>query len=655
MHLPYWQQVLFYVLTFASIGFMFWSLWVRARTWRKGKPIDWRPQYWRSFLRYVLAQKKVRSSRPRSGAPMHLAIFYGFVALFVATTLLAIASYGPKLGLFPNFHKGTYFLAYEMTFDVLGLLFVVGVGWAIVRRTGFRPKSLTSEWKDIWALVLLFLVGSTGYLLEAARMANNPQPFDWSAPAGKAIAGLLGTVSNGGYVAIWWFHMVWVLAFFASLPYMRIKHIVLAILSASGNPERPMGRLQPITMEEVEQTGQIGVQFAHEYSRWHLLSTDACMECGRCTEVCPAHGVGKVLNPKQVAQGVLDSARSGTAVLDKVTEDAIWACTTCNACVEACPVLIRHVDLIVDVRRNLVAEGKLAGSAANMLRQAGSSSNAWGTPASEREEWMKGLEVPLARERKSFDVLFWVGCAGATDPGAIRTTKAMASLMSKAGVDFACLGQEEACTGDPPRRVGDEFLFQELAQQNVGKFKNYEFKRIVTACPHCFNTLKNEYGDFGGSYEVLHHSQMLAELIDTGKLKSASSAGVAYHDPCYLARVNDEADAPRKTLGAETHLNSSPLGGLTILPMAGSGLLEPENRAQKTLCCGAGGGRMWMEEPPDQRPVSRRAEELLATGAKTIALGCPFCRIMLDAGIKQATDEEIRLVDIAEAMQEANA
>ena len=350
---------------------------------------------------------------------------------------------------------------------------------------------------------------------------------------------------------------------------------------------------------------------------------------------------------------------TGEPIAAKVSEEALWACTTCNACVEACPVLIRHVDLIVDARRNLVSEGKLAGSAATMLRQVGSTGHAWGAQASDREVWMKGLDIPLCRDGAPFEYLLWVGCAGATDPGAVRTTRAVAELLKRAGVSFACLGQEEACTGDAARRVGDEFLFQDRAQANVEVFKKYDIRKVVTACPHCFNTLKNEYGDFGASLTVVHHSQLLAELVRVGLLRAASPdlGEVAYHDPCYLARVNNESDAPRRVLGDETNLNNEAVPAIAWLkedPDARHHLAEPVHHGRKTLCCGAGGGRMWMDEAPDMRPATNRVGELRATGAKTVATGCPFCRIMLEPALNPPGAEELRLVDLAEILHEAN-
>ncbi len=656
------EKLLFYVLAFSSLGFAAYQIWQRSQLWRQGKALGpvregWRyyvptkealGKWWANVRTFILAQKKVRSSRKRSGAPMHLLIFYGFLALFLATTLLGINTYSPI-----KFHRGTYYLVYELTFDLLGMLLVVGLVWALIRRLT-EKNTTTKAPSDVWVLILLLTIGVTGYWLEAGRMSANPHDFDIWSPVGYAISRAQGPISIDLYRAVWWFHMVWVFVFFATLPRMRIRHIVMAIFSAAGKPDQPMGQLLPISMEEVEQTGQIGVTNTKDYSRWHLMSLDACMECGRCTEVCPAWNVGKVLNPKKVVQDLRGAMVSGTTVSEAISEEALWACTTCNACVEACPVLIRHVDMIVDARRNVVAEGKLSGTAATMLRQTASTGNAWGAARNTREDWMKGLDVPLAREKKDFEYLFWVGCAGATDPGAIKTTKAVAHLLAKAGVNFACLGQEEACTGDPARRTGDEFLFQEKAMENVGVFERYGVTKVVTACPHCFNSLKNEYEAMGRKMEVFHHTQLLATLVADGKLQAASGEGVVIHDPCYLGRVNDEADALRSLLGEKTNYNrQSPDGlGLLIRPKT---LLEPQFYARKTRCCGAGGGRMWMEEAPDQRPGNKRAEELLATGAKTVALGCPFCRIMLDASVKQVTDEEIRLVDLAEMLQDANS
>ena len=651
---------------------MAFAFWKRSREWMKGQPKSWPSDWLKGVLSYVLGQKKVQGSRPKSGAPMHLMIFYGFLSLLLATTLLAIATYAPLIGL-ENFHKGTYYLVFEATFDILGLLLLVGVCWAGVRRFLYLKKQgkqledapekvagpLGHDPRDWEALGLLLVLTVTGYVLEGARISSAPTDYDIFSPVGYGFAQIMGGVSPGAYAFIWWFHMLWVWVFFVRLPHLKLKHAVTATLTASGKEETPMGRLQPITMEEVEATGKIGVTAATDYSRWNLLALDACMTCGRCTEVCPANKAGKVLNPRKVVADIAGAVSSGASVAEAVSEEALWACTTCHACVEACPVLIPHVEMIVDARRGLIAEGKLSGTGAVMLRQVASTDHAWGSDRGTREDWMKGLDVPLCRDGVEFEYLFWVGCAGATDPGAVKTTKAVASLLRKAGVSFACLGVEEACTGDPARRTGDEFLFQEQVGKNQSFFEKYGVNKIVTACPHCLNTLRNEYPDFMERVEVFHHTQLLNQLVDAGLLKGAKSepGKTTLHDPCYLARVNDESDAPRSLLGDETHMNGADAALVHKFTKPADGtrnLAEPEHHGRKTLCCGAGGGRMWMEEEPDQRPSQRRVQELLDTGAEEIAVACPFCRIMLDAGVKQETDEPIRLVDIAEKLQEAN-
>jgi len=629
LHFASWEKGLFYVLTALSLAIMAYQIWGRVKLWRSGRPvapIENRFRVWiQNFLTTVVAQRSVRRSRPKSGAPMHLLIFYGFAALVVATTLLAINTYSPW-----KFHQGNYYLLYEFTFDSLGLLLVIGLVWAIVRR--FTTKAPISNGPaDVAILVLLLVISINGYLLEAGRIANNPKPWDHYSWVGHAMAPALGQLDAGQYKGLWWFHIVLVLAFFAVIPQFRIRHILLAIATTAQPPTRPMGALRTIPMEEVEETEQVGAKFAKDYSRWHLMSLDACMECGRCTEVCPAWNVGKILNPKQIVQDARTAMASGEELAPKLTEEALWQCTTCSACQEACPVLIRHVDIITDVRRNMVSEGALSGTAAVMLRQTASTKSAWGTPVREREKWMEGRNIPLCRDGGQFEYLFWVGCAGATDPAAIKTTQAVADLMQKAGISFACLGQEEACTGDPARRTGEEFLFQERATENQSVFVRYGVKKIVTACPHCFNSLKNEYGDFGAKLEVYHHTQLLQTLVSKGQLAAAKpDRRTVLHDPCYLTRINGEVDAPRALV---------------------EGMIDPEFSGAKTRCCGAGGGRMWMEELPNQRPSSERMAQLRSTGATQIAVACPFCRIMLDSSNQ---DESIRLVDLAELLQASN-
>jgi Fe-S oxidoreductase len=412
-------------------------------------------------------------------------------------------------------------------------------------------------------------------------------------------------------------------------------------------PDRALGVLEPVSLAQLEETGRIGYGSVADLDRWQLMSLDGCMECGRCTDACPANIAGKLLNPQQVVidlrnlLGSQVSAADGQSPsTDLISDEALWACTNCHACVRECPALIRHVDIIDGIRRFRVGEGRLSGSAATMLRQLGSRENPWGLPASQRLDWNTGLDVPIASKDDGREVLFWVGCSGAFEPRGQQTVRAVAQLLKMSGVKFSILGPRERCTGDPARRTGDEFLFQQLAEANISTLSEIGARTIVTQCPHCLHTLKNEYPQFGGSFEVLHHSQLLARLISEKKLvvpesSSGFSGEVTYHDPCFLARVNGITEEPRAVLKSSLKIPLS----------------EVARRESKTLCCGAGGGRMWMEESPSERPGLVRAKELMETGAKTVAVGCPFCKVMIGDGVALANpDSEVKVMDVAEVM-----
>ncbi|GMV36980.1 MAG: Fe-S oxidoreductase [Fimbriimonadales bacterium] len=637
LHIPPGGQLLLYVLSALVVLALVFCIWRRMRLWMQGKPTPYslRPDWarLRAILRDVLLQRKVTRSRKTFGAPMHWLLFSGFVILFIGTTLLAIHHWAPE-GL--KFHRGTYYLVYEVTLDVFGVVLFIGLLGAIGRRYFAKPKSLGREPSDLWLLGSLLAITITGFLVEGGRIELVPQPYDIYSPVGLGVSRWMGWIDPVSYQVLWWVHAGLVFGFLVTLPFTRIRHIVYAIFSTYMAPARPMGALAPVSMEDVEKTGKVGASEWRDYDRYQLASLDACMECGRCTDVCPATGVGKSLDPQRIVQDLRSIVGNGKPVAEALSEEALWDCTTCNACVRECPVNIRHVDLIVDARRSLVAEGRFAGTGANMLRQLGSTMNAWGASGTDREAWMEGLDVPLVRDTPQFDVLLWVGCAGAVDKGAQKTNRALVGLLKQAGVSFACLGNEEVCTGDPARRLGEEFLFQAMGEANIQTFKQRGVKRILTACPHCYNTFANEYPQFGGVFEVEHHTQFLARLVAEGKITPPRvGSKVAWHDPCYVSRVNRDPHSARKVL----------------LPMLDGSLHAPRAKGFDTLCCGAGGGRMWMEEPAEKRPGNRRAEQLLATGAETIAVGCPFCRIMLgDSLAFLRPDGEVRLVDLAEML-----
>jgi Fe-S oxidoreductase/nitrate reductase gamma subunit len=636
-----WMRVVFFCMMAVSIGWPVWQIWARARLWRKGQrggfEHSWRVRIQQLGI-YALAQKRVH--RKSLGALLHLLLFSGFVVLTIGTTLLAIAYDGPY-----DFHHGWYYLIYELTMDVFGVAFITGCLLAMYRRAFKRKPSLGHNKSDWWLLGLLLSLGVTGFTVEALRIHyTHVQPWlaHWSTVGWLIDTTLLRGLDIGTartlHLAAWWLHAILVAAFFATIPVTRFLHVITGPANIAGRPERPMGELIPLTMEEVERTGRTGVNTIADFTRQQLLSLDACMECGRCEDACPATASNKPLSPKAVVIDLRSlMSRGGGNVHTAIRDETLWACTMCQACVEECPVLIGHVDLISDMRRDLIGEGKLSGPPAKALQQVGNQSNPYGRPNSERLAWAKGLDVPTVEANPGYEYLLWVGCAASFDPRAQKVARATAQLLKDAKVNFAVLGTKERCTGDPARRIGDEFLYQQLAQANVETLTHHKAKKIVTPCPHCYNTLKNEYPQFGGQYQVQHHSQLLAELIGAGRLSNGMNTGepVTLHDPCYLARVNREVDATRAVIGAATDAE----------------FREMPRHGKKTFCCGAGGGRMWFDESPAQRVSCLRAQEALATGARTLATACPFCLNMMTDGMAGTQGgEKVKVVDIAELL-----
>lgn len=636
-----WMRVLFLAMISASMCWTAWKLERRRRLWRKasrpGTERDWRVWLERLVV-YALAQKRVH--KKRLGAIMHLFLSSGFVVLAIGTTLLAIAYDGPYY-----FHHGWYYLIYELTMDVFGVAFILGCLLAFYRRAFRKPPSLGHNSGDWWLLLLLLSLGVTGFGVEALRLHYTQvhAPIErWSAVGAlidwTLLRGLSVETARSLHLGVWWLHALLVGVFFVTLPVSRFLHVITGPLNIAVRPEKPMGALEPLTMAEVEATGRTGVHDLDNFTQQQLMSLDACMECGRCEDACPAFASGKPLSPKKVVTDLRGfMTLGGGDVHTVIADETLWACTMCQACVQECPVLIGHVDLISDMRRDLVGEGKLSGPPAKTLQQIGNQANPYGRPNADRLAWAEGLDVPTVETNPDFEYLFWVGCAASFDPRAQKVARATAQLLEQAGVNFAVLGKEETCTGDPARRIGDEFLFQERAQVNVETLGRHKVRKVVTACPHCLNTLQNEYPQFGGAYEVQHHSALFAELIEQGRLQAGEPGGepITLHDPCYLARVNGQTEEPRAVLNAPNDPNYR----------------EMPRHGKKTFCCGAGGGRMWFEEVPEQRVSKLRAEEAVATGAKTLATGCPFCLNMMTDGMAgTAGGEEVKVLDIAEVL-----
>ena len=616
---------------------------------RSAQPVDRsgdRPMRARNEVTIVLGQRKLLQ-RLGPGL-MHAFIFWGFVVL-APTILIAMIGILDRRATLPWLgHQGWY----ALLADIFCVLVLAGVLAALWIRKVQRPRRFDGSHLGEADLILAMIATIVVSLLlwHAARIALglNDWPRD-SSPVSNLLSHLFARDESTRVLerVFVWVHVGTILTFLAYLPYSKHLHIGTAAINVWFGRTRARGRLEPLRFEpaegEREEDLRFGAGTAGDLTWKQVLDTFSCTECGRCQDACPAFATGKVLSPKLVIMGLREAVFAGDEptsplVPDAVPAESVWDCVTCGACVQACPVSIEQVDHIVDLRRHLVmVESSFPAEAEPMLRDIERASNPWGHAQSARAEWAAELGVRVLEPGEPApEYLYWVGCASSFDERAKRTAEATAKLLQRAGVEFAILGPRESCTGDPARRIGNEYVFQALAEQNVETLNQAGVRKIVANCPHCFNTLANEYPDFGGDYEVVHHSELLARLVREGRLEPAAGAGagaVTYHDSCYLARHNDVLAAPRELVAAVGE----------PVEMARSG--------RQTFCCGAGGAHMWMEERAS--PINaERVREAAATGAQTLAVACPFCTVMLDDGV-QAAGEALRVVDVATLLVEA--
>lgn len=549
--------------------------------------------------------------------------------------------------------EGGFYLGFELALDVFGLLLLAGLLLALWRRYVQRPARLTRHPRFAYALAMLTFLVLTGYALEALRLAATQPPWAPWSPVGWAIArGLLAAGASepalrAWHLALWLAHAAAAFVFIAALPWTYFTHLAATPLNIFFAKLGSTASLPKI--ENIEEQERFGVSRFEQFSWKRRLDFDACTECGRCQAVCCAQLSGSVLNPKEIVGKLRRYMHEGGGKTiegralhgDTITADELWACTTCGACIAECPARIDIIDTIVDLRRHLALEqGAFPHSAGSMLHATQRLHNPWGLDPADRWDWTWDLDVPRLEPGKPVEVLYWVGCAASFDQRAQNIARSMVHILKAAGVGFAVM-TEERCHAEVGRRLGEEYLYQTATEENIAALRQYSFGKIVAACPHCFNTLRNEYPKFaGGTFDVVHHSTFIAQLIQQGRLKLALQAQreIAYHDPCYLGRHNGEFDAPRAVLAAVPGVN----------------LVELPQRRQHAVCCGGGGGQMWMEGKVRKRVNIIRAEQLAASGAATAAVACPFCLSMLDDARKSiGAEETFRLRDIAEIVAEA--
>ena len=648
----------------------------RVKNWERGAP-DRRtttPKNLKKRLGDFRAGVYMQTLMREPGAGiMHSLIYFNFLVLLAVTTVLEINHQVPE-GL--KFLNGDVYRAYALIGDLAGIGFLAGMVIAIVRRYGprrWRPYRISVKTRPEHAIILgvLTAIGVTGFGAEAFRIAldGGPEHEKW-AIIGYPLSLLVdGSDSLAGWHQAWWIaHVLSFCAFLAIIPGTMLRHMFTSPLNMYlSDRDRPKGAMKPLPDLETTELETFGASTIESFTWKQLMDTDACTMCGRCTSVCPAHATGKPLDPREIVlkTGEVMSRTGDPAVappigvdteikveanwiFDRIQPEEVWSCTSCKACDEICPVNIEILDKILDMRRYLtLMESNFPTELGNAFRSMENSSNPWAISQTTRADWAKDLPVEILEgdaltEPFTHEYLYWVGCAGSFDDKNQKVTQAMSKLMERAGIDFAILGPAELCTGDPARRSGNEYIFQMLAKQNVETLNGLGVKKIITQCPHCFNTLMNEYPQLGGHYEVVHHSQFIEWLIDQGKLDVSEATleeRIVYHDSCYLGRHNDVYLAPRNVIGS----------------LKGVQIVEAGRNGTKGMCCGAGGARMWMEEDIGTKVNDERSQELIDTGASRVATACPFCYVMMDDGVKGhgVEEEDVRVADIAMHLLEA--
>lgn len=659
------KNLIFIIVFVLSFTFLFWSLRNLIAYLKVAKKKDDRFNNYGSRVKNVLkiafGQSKLLRE-PIAGAE-HFVIFWGFM-LFLFAVLEAIIQgfYSP----FTLSFLGPFFSVITLVLDFFGILVIAAILVGFIRRFIIKvprlqvDKSASIDATIILSLIVLVVISMFGQNM-ASIASNGFTLHNYEVrPISEALAPLFfsdpSASASTSYEVFWWLHIIVIFTFMNFLPYSKHLHVFSSIPNtffANLDPER--NTIKPLDLED-EDAETFGAADIEDLSWKQLLDGYSCTECGRCTSVCPANNVGKSLSPKEILVNIRQRTKDKAPLLakgktegeqfeknlvhDYIPDLDLWQCTTCMACVQECPVMIEHLDSIIDMRRNLVlTESKFPSNLNNVFKSLETNFSPWAFNPADRAKWAEGLNIKTMAEDPDCEILFWVGCAGSFDDRYKKVSQSFAKLMQKANIGFRILGTEEKCNGDTARRLGNEYLAQMMMQENVETLNNYKVKKIVTACPHCFHSLKNEYKQFGGNFEVLHHSELIDQMITEGKivLKGNENKNVVYHDSCYLGRYNQVYQPPRNSLNK----------------ISGVNLVEMARNKDKGFCCGAGGGRMFLEDEEGGKINNERTREALETNPDTIASACPFCMTMMTDGVKHfEKSEEVEVKDIAEIILE---
>jgi len=640
-----------YLLTLAAVGVLAWGFWKRLPLYRLGRPLNRTDRFDERVNRMIgdmIGQEKV--VRVRDGGLPHNLFFWGFLTLFVGTLIIMVQAdfLTPVVGV--NLLSGEFYKAFSLVLDLVGLVAIVMLGALFVRRYFIKPEGLETVNDDIIIHTLLFAILLTGFLIEGARMAatelvQQPELASYS-PVGKAFAQLFVPFDAASVMTVhklfWWIHFAFVLGFFCAIPYTKLRHIVTTSANGFLVPLEEKGSIPTINLED-ETVEQFGAAKVTDLTWKDIFDSDACTTCKRCQDRCPAWATGKPLSPMKVVQQIGEAAaQSPTGDLcTTVGEEVLWACTTCRACQDICPASIEHVNKIIEMRRNLtLMNGAFPGDEVRTaIGNFEVNGNPFGLAYASRGDWADGLPVTVMESGEEVDILYFVGCYASFDKRNREVARNFVTICAAAGVRVGILGKEEKCCGEPARKLGNEYLYQMLAAENIELIKGYGVKKIVTTCPHCFNTLGRDYRDLGLDLPVEHYSNYLHGLIRSEKLKLKSEPepfNFTYHDSCYIGRYMDIIDQPR-----------------TILAKAGGRISEMEKSGYDSFCCGAGGGRILAEEKTGTKISEARVGMALETGAPLLVSNCPFCLTMFEDGIKTGGGEGKLVVrDLAEIVAE---